>query len=191
MRYASESSMTSPCSAQYPAVESSVSGSVCSLKGNWTLSFCVSLNRSNGTGSPACTETPSFSRRYREPASAAVISLAFLRIRSSSCPTSRVSDRAIPTRFSSSRSRVALVTLSALFRALGTRLGVDFLIPTIERALSRSRRGRADRKYNESWYGGHAQYAPTRPSPINQRGCVASPPACGERASNQLGSKAC
>src|SRR5437667_7426946 len=103
MRYASESSMTSPCSAQYPAIESSVSGSVCSLKGNCTLSFCVSLNRSNGTGSPAVTETPSLSRRYREPASAAVISLAFLRIRSSSCPTSRVSDRAIPTRFSSSR----------------------------------------------------------------------------------------
>ena len=178
--------MTSPCSAQYPAIESSVSGSVCSLKGNCTLSFCVSLNRSNGTGSPAVTETPSLSRRYREPASAAVISLAFLRIRSSSCPTSRVSDRAIPTRFSSSRSRVALVRLSALFGALGTRLGVDFLIPAIEKgALRRSRKGRADRKYNESSYGGHAKCAPTRRSPLNQRGAVASPPACGERASNQ------
>src|SRR6267154_4284837 len=162
MRYASASSITSPCSAQYPAMEFSVNGSVCSLKGNCTLSFCVSLNRSCGTRNPSTAEAPPFSTRYREPASAAVISLVFFRIKSSNCSTSRVSDNAMPTRFSSSSSRVAFEALSSFPRVLGTGLGGDFLILAIERGAM-NRRGRAlrgNREYIESPEGRHAKCEP-------------------------------
>src|SRR6266568_4508377 len=143
MRYASASSITSPCSAQYPAMESSDSGSVCSLNGNWALSFCVNLNRSSGSRNPPSAEVPPFSTRYREPASAAVISRDFFSIRSSSVSTSRVSDRAIPTQFSSSSSKVACVALSVLLRVLGVRLGGDFLIPGIEEGQWAAEAGRS------------------------------------------------
>jgi len=47
-------------------MEFSVNGSVRSLKGNCTLSFCVSLNRNCGTRIPSSAEALPFSTRYRE-----------------------------------------------------------------------------------------------------------------------------
>src|SRR6266446_4674978 len=169
-------------------MEFSVNGSVRSLKGNCTLSFCVSLNRNCGTRIPSSAEALPFSTRYREPASAEVISLAFFRIKSSNCSTSRVSDNAMPTRFSSSSSRVAFDALSPFPRALGARLGSDFLILAIEREGDGPQRQglRGNREYIESPKGRHAMceslHAGNRP--LNQRGRTTSPRRCGERASN-------
>src|SRR5438445_1399325 len=169
-------------------MESSDSGSVCSLNGNWTLSFCVNLNRSNGTRSPTSAEAPPFSTRYREPASAAVISRDFFRIRSRSASTSRVSDRAIPTRFSSSSSNVACVALSLLPWALGAHLRGDFLIPGIEKkAIEPQRQGApAVREYSERTYLRHVKCAPANTGNVlKPKRARHFPAQCGERASNQ------
>jgi hypothetical protein len=148
------------------------------------------LKRNSGTRKPASAEAEAFSTRYKEPASATVISLAFVRMRSSNCPTSRVSDRAIPTRLSSSSSRVAFVALSDFLRALGALFRGDFLFLSMEER-QKSRRGRAlrgNREYNESPQRRHTMcerwnaQRPTFTSKPKRRST--SPSSCSERASN-------